>query len=139
MSNFSEIEDALKGEETTEEKTNLFLKEYNDLVNSLINEYPVDSIDVQASKIQYMILDEYYQAIIDSFIMNGKTRVAIQYYYKRLYLNQKYFEKSHNIGVIYYSISNIYLELKRFELSFNTIGKAIDYFSKFLEAQNDDL
>lgn len=139
LSSTSHLKKTIEEIKTTEEKKDLFLTSYDALIVNLIKEcQDSQSIDIYETKICYKILDEYYQTIANLFMKHERHKIVIQFYDKRLHINQKYFEKSENVGIIYQNISRSHFKLEQFELSQESIRNAINSYSKFLENQNDD-
>lgn len=133
----SELQETLEGIETTERKMEEFLESYNSLVDSMIIESTATEYYISTSRIQYTILDEYYHTVMSLFLKYEKWEVVIQFFHKRLFLNQKYSEDPKTIGAIYYDISCCHFNLKQYELALEALHKVLQIYGNASEDRNN--
>lgn len=115
------------------EGTNLYLTEYEKVYDKIIkNNAGTEYLTINASNIQFEILDEYYQKVIDLFLKYKKWDLVCRYSLMKLFLNEKHFDTKHT-GMIYYTISYCYFNLKQPEQALDAIHHAIAIYSKASE------
>lgn len=118
---------------------NLYITEYEKVCDSLIkNNAGTDYLSINASNIHFEILDEYCQTIIDLFVKYKKWDLVCKYSLMKLFLNEKHFETK-NRGMIYYTISYCYFNLKQPEQALEAIHQAIAIYSKACEIRYDEM
>lgn len=131
-----DLKNTISEENNPEEEMISFIEAYDFFIQKILKESKNnENTLLLLNNIQYDILDEYYQTIINLFVKYGNWKVSIQYYFKRLFINEKYFEVSESTGSIYFDLSVCYFNSggKGVQLALDTIHNTIQIYSMVSE------
>jgi hypothetical protein len=128
---FSKTEEFLS-ETISFSKINVFFSEYNDFYFKIKKVEDIKNRDPDIIHFHQIILDKYYERIINMFFESQNWRLTIKYCKERLFLQTKYFGISSDFGHIHYTLSFSYFQIKQFEIALEEVSITKEIFYNLL-------
>jgi hypothetical protein len=128
---FSKTEEFLS-ETISFSKINVFFSEYNDFYFKIKEVEDIKNRDPDIIHFHQIILDKYYERIINMFFESQNWRLTIKYCKERLFLLTKYFGISSDFGHIHYTLSFSYFQIKQFEIALEEVSITKEIFYNLL-------